>query len=302
MPAPTVEGSERRSAPPVLAWLEAQGVQLTALGEAGGLSGYLAESPDGRLQVLYVTPDGRHVVAGLLFREGGANVTASQLAAMRERFEAERRRLSEQDRRVAAAHRSADGGFDKAPSLARLTEAEGRKTADAPSQARPVEAAERAALRDRLLREAEATAWFSVGRSGAPVVWLVADPQCPHCHAAWAQLKPKVEAGEVTVRVILVGALPGSEERAISLLARPEPGRLWMAGEGSTPARVAPPPPETSRQHQIARQLLRTNLAFAQANGIRGTPWLAHVAADGELRIMEGAGDIAAFLAPLLRR
>lgn len=284
--------------PPVLAWLESQGVSLTALGEEGGLHAYLGEAAGGQMQVFYVTPDGQHLVAGLMFREGGANVTAAQLAAMRERFDAERRRIQEQERRMATAQRTLDGGLDRALTPAPQRVPVPETPSSTPPSVREV-SPEQAAHRDRVVRAAEATAWFSLGREGAPVVYLLADPQCPHCHSVWAQLRPRVEAGDIMVKVILVGGLPGSEERAISILSRPEPGRAWFAGEGSTPARVAPPPAETSRPFQVARRLLQTNLEFAREMGIRGTPWLAYVARDGGLRTVEGATDMSVFLRDL---
>lgn len=291
------EGGGRPQRPPVLTWLEAQGVTLTALGEEGGLHAYLGEAPGGQMQVFYVTPDGRHIVAGLMFREGGTNITAAQLAAMRERFDAERRRLQEQERRLATAHRTMEGGLDRAltPPSARASGPAASGASAAPAEASSPTPAQMA-MRERVVRAAEATAWFSLGREEAPVVYLLADPQCPHCHSVWAQLRPRVEAGDIRVKVILVGALPGSEERAISILARPEPGRVWYAGEGSTAARVAPPPPEQSRQFQVARRLVHANLEFAREMGIRGTPWVAYVARDGTLRSVEGAVDMAAFL------
>ena len=279
---------------PVLAWLESQGVVLTALGEEGGLYAYLGEAPGGRMQVFYLTPDGQHIVAGMMFREGGSNVTAAQLAAMRERFIAERRRIQEQEGRMATAQQALGGGLEQA-----LTPAPQRSPVPSPSETQSSQSelsAERVALRDRIIRAAESTAWFSLGREGAPVVYMLADPQCPHCHNVWAQLRPRIEAGEIMVKIILVGALPGSEERAISILSRPEPGRAWLAGEGSTNARVAPPPPESSRQFQLAQRLLRANLEFAREAGIRGTPWLAYVGRDGELRTVEGATDMGVFL------
>jgi len=304
LPLPVIEPIPETSAPAVealkpvrasvLTWLESQGVVLTALGEEGGLSAYLGEAPGGRMQVFYLTPDGQHIVAGMMFREGGSNVTAAQLAAMRERFNAERRRIQEQEGRMATAQQVLGGGLEQA-----LTPAPQRSPVPSPSETRsaPSEpSAERVALRDRIIRAAEDTAWFSLGREGAPVVYMLADPQCPHCHNVWSQLRPRIEAGEIMVKIILVGALPGSEERAISILSRPEPGRAWLAGEGSTNARVAPPPPENSRQFQVAQRLLRANLDFAREAGIKGTPWLAYVGRDGELRTVEGATDMGVFL------
>jgi len=303
LPAPApglAEGAPTR--PPILDWLEAQGVALTPLGEEGGLAAWLGEAPGGRMQTFYLTPDGRHIVAGLMFGLGGTNVTAAQLATMRGRIEAERRRIQERDRLVADAQRALEGGFERA--LAPVPERrEGAGPSAGPTPTGPTRAAgAEPERREALMRAAAATAWFSIGRADVPVVYMVADPQCPHCHAVWAQLKPRVEAGEIAVRIILVAALPGSEARAISIMARPEPGRVWLAGEGSTPAPVAPPPPAGSRQDLVARQLLRVNLDFAREAGIRGTPWLAYVGDDGALHTVEGAVDMGVFLRHATRR
>src|SRR3546814_2030494 len=51
------------------------------------MRGYLGESPTGRMQTFYVSPDGNHVVAGLMFRNGGVNVTGVQIGEIQSRFE-----------------------------------------------------------------------------------------------------------------------------------------------------------------------------------------------------------------------
>lgn len=71
---------------PVLSWLQTQGVKLTYLGDEGGLKAYLGESANGKQQVFYVAPDGDHVVAGLLFKRDGMNVTGVQVGEMQQRF------------------------------------------------------------------------------------------------------------------------------------------------------------------------------------------------------------------------
>lgn len=74
--------------PPVVYWLQSQGVKLTFLGEEGGLRGYLGESANGKMQTFYVAPDGKHVIAGILFKNGGTNITGVQIGEMRARFDA----------------------------------------------------------------------------------------------------------------------------------------------------------------------------------------------------------------------
>lgn len=73
--------------PPILMWLQQQGSKLTLIGEEAGLKGYLVESPTGKMQSVYVAPDGKHIVAGILFEQGGKNVTGVQIGEMRKRFD-----------------------------------------------------------------------------------------------------------------------------------------------------------------------------------------------------------------------
>jgi len=73
---------------PVISYFQGKGIRFTSIGEAGGLNGYLAENATGQQQVFYVTPDGKHVVVGVMVRQDGSMVTGIQLGEMRARFEA----------------------------------------------------------------------------------------------------------------------------------------------------------------------------------------------------------------------
>jgi len=95
LPAPAEEPAEvgpnpfeARGAtlPPVMRYLQAESIPLVFVGEAGGVKGYLGESANGRNQVLYPMPDGEHVVAGLMFRSGGQQITKKQVMDMVRRF------------------------------------------------------------------------------------------------------------------------------------------------------------------------------------------------------------------------
>jgi protein-disulfide isomerase len=74
--------------PPVLLWMQRTGIKLTYIGDEGGLRGYLSEGAKGKMQTVYATPDGKNVVAGLLIKRGGDNVTGVQIGEMRARFSA----------------------------------------------------------------------------------------------------------------------------------------------------------------------------------------------------------------------
>lgn len=79
--------------PPIVSYLMSQGIKLTSLGDTGGIHGYLGEDSTGKMQTFYVTPDGNHVVAGILFGMAGKNITGIQIGEMRARFDAAARDL-----------------------------------------------------------------------------------------------------------------------------------------------------------------------------------------------------------------
>lgn len=72
--------------PGVIRYIMSEGVKVTSLGEVAGVKAFLGEAANGRFQAFYVTPDGEHVMAGLLFASGGHNITNDQIAAMLKRF------------------------------------------------------------------------------------------------------------------------------------------------------------------------------------------------------------------------
>ncbi len=72
--------------PAVIRYLQGDDVKVTSLGDEGGAKAYLGEARNGRYQVFYVSPDGEHMAAGLLFRSGGIDVTNAQVEAMLKRF------------------------------------------------------------------------------------------------------------------------------------------------------------------------------------------------------------------------
>ncbi len=74
---------------PILNKLREDGYDLTLLGTEGGLVGYFAKK-NGIGQSVYVTPDGKHVVVGILVQRGGKNVTGVQVGEMKARFESEK--------------------------------------------------------------------------------------------------------------------------------------------------------------------------------------------------------------------
>lgn len=349
--------------PPVLAWLQQQGNKLTLIGEEAGLKGYLLESPTGKLQSVYVAPDGKHVILGLLYEQGGKNVTGVQLGEMRQRFDSAAKALVAKTESTSAAdaadamkqgHLETAQPEDKAAAPAAASPAEEKAdvkadtaadatpavdlapvvdTADPPAEQTPDANAAIPALaapsvaeaapvalpeatspvagadgnpsdvwasqidKDQFLKAAEATPFFEVGSRLAPVtLWMVADPKCPYCHAAWDKLEPMVFDKKIKVRVIMINALEGSEPFAREILASPAPGRRWIESKAGT--NLEPKIDPNSKEWKDTEKFLAMNMDFATSFGINKTPFLAYVSPEGRFYSVLGLpSDLDSFLA-----
>lgn len=349
-PADTSEVNPLASRPQmaaVLRFLQSQGVKLTTLGTEGGLAAYLGESPNSRMQVFYVTPDGTHVIAGLMFDAQGANVTGVQLGEMQRRFESAQKQLSATTNPVQSDTASPAQGSaapspaqastptpssspvapPAAPALPKAAPAPAAEqpapakassapsAPSAPSQQKTAAAAssaiaasslaadkyvsgyDRGAV-ERALREVP---WFQVGVKEAPALYMVVDPQCPFCHAAWQRLQPYVYGKKLQLRIIMIAGLKGSMPQALSILSRQNPGEAWLTGEGSVDNfTVAPPPQPDSQQYQNAQKYLDMNAGFVRTFGITSTPTLMYFGKDERLYSSIGLPEDAdAFMAAM---
>lgn len=316
--------------PPVISWLQSQGVKLTFLGEEGGLRGYLGESANGKMQTFYVAPDGKNVIAGILFKTGGTNITGVQIGEMRARFDAAAADLGAAtvngSKIEAKPSVQGDAGKDPAasalpapPAVAAVPEPKPAKAdpepgtppspaatgdgalppADGPvsgAKGNPSELWISKIDKADFLASAEKTPFFEVGTRNAPAtLWMVADPQCPFCHKAWDYLRPLVYDKKVKVRVILIAGLPGSEPLAKDLLSRPLPARAWLDSDAGTNLKLEAD--QKSKEWEKAGEFLSMNMDFARKYGIDRTPFLGYAADDGQFYSALGLpSDLGSFL------
>lgn len=323
--------SREAAMPNVLSWLQTQGVKLTFLGDEGGLRGYLGESANGKMQTFYVTPDGNHVVAGILFKAGGTNVTGVQIGEMRSRFENASKGIVDATVGDGGASKPAAGAGssmierdktkDSKPSATEAVKPEPKTNVK--SEAKPEGASEKVSEisvpppsgpiagemgnrsdlwiskinRADFLSTVEKAPFFEVGAvSARPVLWMVADPQCPHCHKAWDRLGKLVYAKKLRVRVVLIAGLRGSEPKAREILARPVPARAWLDSNAGTNIEMITD--KNSQEWQTAGIYLSKNMDVAKHFGIDRTPFLAYVGQDGSFYSALGLPtDLDAFLA-----
>ena len=270
--------------------LQKAGSKLTYIGGDAGLEGYLVEAPSGQLQTIYVAPDGKMAVAGVLYNSDGINITARQLALLRQKA------LSEGEAPNDASVPTLSSGDVASANSVATGKSETLSQSESPSSVYKVDLPAK-----MLVDELNKARWFSLGPVNAPVVWMVADPQCPYCHKAWEKLYPEVAAGRIQLRVILIAFLSGSNDKALSLLSKDDPGKAWLAGQGSkSGASFDPAPKEGSDRYALAKASLKANEAVAEKLKVKGTPYLVYVTQDDDVYEVRGLPpSLETFLAGL---
>ena len=189
---------------PMIAALRAGGARVTALGERGGLAGYLVEPAAGDSYSVYLTADG-HAVAGLLYGPDARLLTGRQ---------------------IADARRKAGAGNNAGPApsgTAAGAVAEDRGPAGREKGSGLSGAAELARFR----RSANAFG-FMIGKAG-PLAVVFADPTCPWSRSAVARLSRPAVAGRLRLRVVPVAVLgAGAAHRAAAIAGSDDPALAWF--------------------------------------------------------------------------
>ncbi|NCC22043.1 MAG: thiol:disulfide interchange protein DsbG [Alphaproteobacteria bacterium] len=249
--------------PAPIANLAAEGAQVRYLGRELGLDGWLTIKR-GQEQYFYVTPDGKAVMLGLLFSEDGKLVTARQLARLQGDERAVLDMLADQPKLEPTRSGVASEDTLKTPS-------------------------------ERLMSDVEDSNWIVLGNKQAPAIYVIVDPQCPHCKEFLNDLKaPYIDTGKMQVRIIPVGLSERSMAQAAFLLAAPDPESRWFRHlEGDETALPA--------KQDLNTQGAQMNLGLMQAWKFDATPMTVYRNADGEIKILRGrARDIHSLFQDLI--
>lgn len=303
-----------------LEYLTSHGVTLTPLPSYGGNEAYLGEARDGKMQVFYVTPDKTGVIAGVLFgfKEGSLiDETGIQLKQMKADIALQRQRVLDASKQKTESLDETSKSADRAqeqihsnvqslvttgtPALPPVSLSPLLSGLKSPSGSVDMERyVDKTTTKAEFEDSVKNTAWFSVGRPDAPVLYIVADPLCPHCHKVWGLIKNRVLAGQLTVHVILIAGLPGAAEPATQLLSKSKPGQAWIEGEGSTDSiAVTNTAAQGSDAYKHGQAYVQINNNFASDNHVTGTPWMVYVGKDGRVYRDSGDQDIEQFLGAL---
>jgi thiol:disulfide interchange protein DsbG len=136
------------------------------------------------------------------------------------------------------------------------------------------------------LKATETTAFGLAGNAKAPRLWVFIDPLCGFSVRAMDQLRPYVAAGRVQIAVIPLSVLDQKNQgrstvAAKAMLSLPPDQMItsWEASKLTGPA------------DQAADTRLASNMAVAEAIGLRGTPTFVWRRADGSEGRSDGLPD-----------
>jgi protein-disulfide isomerase len=290
----------------ILNKLREDGYELTELGHEGGLSGYFAKK-SGIGQAVYVTPDSNHIVIGLMIERGGRNVSGVQIGEMRARFDSIDAKPGVVDKPSDTVVPATDNvEVEKAASvesdikIAPVNDAalpvQAAATVNLPAATGPVPGNEGnpstvylSTIDEKNFKElVDKASWFDVGSATAPtLLYMVADPGCPYCHQTWNYIRPFIASNQLRVRVVMISFLPGSDPKAMEIMASPKPGIRYMETDAGERMGVAKIDPNSDHYKSMAGHLLN-NRKFAESLSIEGTPFLGYQDKDGQFYISKG--------------
>ena len=157
--------------------------------------------------------------------------------------------------------------------------------------------------------------WIADGRDDAPrKVYVFTDPNCPYCTKLWSDARPWVDSGKVQLRHVIVGVLTAtSEGKAAAILGDKDPAARLASYERSHAFSVAsmlasgrPHPVEDATLAPLSsiptalQADLDGNMRLMASLGIRATPGIATLGADGKVQARQGLGpqDLADVFGP----
>lgn len=141
-----------------------------------------------------------------------------------------------------------------------------------------------------LLAELEQAQHVPEGTMASPksVIYVIFDPNCPYCHAAWKMLQPYEKAGLLVRWVPVAYLAPTSLPKAVEIMAAPDTTAAFRRmmqtfRESYTPSAASDP----KTKPEIV-QALEANLRLMEKLGMHGTPGIVWKDKDGKVRTKDG--------------
>ncbi len=127
--------------------------------------------------------------------------------------------------------------------------------------------------------------WFSAAtpKPGAPVVYMLADPACPHCQWTIDQMHSQITAGDIDLRIIFapVTGVDGFNT-SLSILHSENVAESFMAHMTSTTrGTAAVTQMNTTEADQAVIRGIVDNINWMRANRMPGVPFFLYMTDDG---------------------
>lgn len=146
--------------------------------------------------------------------------------------------------------------------------------------------------------------WFSAAQAqeGAPVVYMLADPECPHCQWTIDNMRSQILAGEIDLRIIFAPITGvGGFNTSLSILHSenvPESFMAHMTSQTRGTQAVTQIDPNTSDRAVV--QGIVDNINWMRANRMPGVPFFLYMTDDGaRFAFSELPSDITSQAKPL---
>lgn len=259
--------------PALAPFMKEPGTHAYFMGQESNLNGWFITMTQNRVQVAYTSLDGQRLIIGAIFGADGSNVTEAQLVRLRE-HEPAVNQLFTNTVEQAKQQLVKSSGMDRI-----------LKNLDPKSKG------------DMLYIDLAQMFRIQVGSKDAPLLFMVVDPNCPHCKHAWKDLQPLLEKTKLQVRLLPLGILgPESTRMAAMLLDQDNPTPKWnaFAAANFDPKVLDGAPGETG----VSKEKL--NRAFFDKWKLRATPFFAYRSKSGEIKVLnETPKDMAALVADI---
>lgn len=268
-PAPATQPAASATSPnpasnPMLAEFLRSGAKVYYLGTQSGLSGWFI-TKDGQVQIGYASPDNQSLLIGVLFDAQGNNVTSEQM-----------KNLYDTNKEVNQFFTNANN-----QSTLPTMPAQGNQASSASNASSLFPAASPG---ERLMQALQNAAGVDVGAASAPKLYMVVDPNCPHCHKTWQEIRAAVFGGKLQIRLVPIDA-QGNEDSAREsgqLLHVANPLDAWDKFIGGDKNQLAGNP------DALSINAVRANHELIDAWHIQNTPYMVYRAKDGQAKVVQG--------------
>lgn len=276
--------------------------------------GFIVSAPDKKSvsQTIYVTPNGKMVIAGkhLVFTQA-PNGTAQLEPIIDERAvsKAEQKAATKAVEDSLTANKSTSpsaqtddtqqNGQVQAPVAAVAGNVIESTNGLAPTPIMGPSAEPQEVPMGLFMSEVKGAAWLPIPAKPAPsaaTLWFIADPASPATVAVWKQLLPLILAKKLAVHLILVDGSQQSITDNLAILGSKNPGDMWqLIMDGHAPPPIEPGNPS----YQRATDWLNDNAAFVKNIRVNATPFLAYMGANMTFVSQLNPPNIGDFLSDL---